>query len=85
MPHPIIQIDELAGLVINELVEASPPAAVSLALTCRSLKEPTLSLLWRKQRLLSVLVKVLPSHTSFESGRGKGVIVSDCCFPVDRT
>jgi len=63
MLPPIFEIDELLGLVIEELVETSPRKAVSFALTCRSLEEPTLSSLWKRQRSLFKLVKVLPQHT----------------------
>ena len=63
MPHPIVEIDELVRLVINELVETSPGTAVSFALTCRSLEEPTLSSLWKCQWSLDRLLRVLPSCT----------------------
>jgi len=77
MPPPIFEIDELLRLVINELVETSPRSAVAFALTCRSLEEPTLSSLWKRQRSLLQLVKVLPQHTWIE-GRGyPRSIVSD--------
>ena len=62
MPHQIFKIDELVRLVIHELVETSPRTAVSFALTCRSLDEPTLSSLWGKQELLTLLFSAtLPS------------------------
>ena len=47
MPHPIIEIDELLRLVIDELIGTSPRTAVSFALTCRALEEPMLSSLWK--------------------------------------
>jgi len=85
MLHPIFRIDELTKLVIDELVETSRPAAVSFALTCRSLEELTLSLLWREQLFLTVLVRVLPGHTWVENKHDEGsVIVSGRSFPVDR-
>ena len=61
MPHPIFQIDELLRLIIDELVKTSRRSAVSLALTCRSLEEPTLSSLWREQLSLHRLIAVLPN------------------------
>ena len=80
MPHPIVEIDELVRLVIDELVETSPQAAVSFALTCRSLEEPTLSSLWKRQDSLDLLLMVLPSCTwAMDEG---GVIVSGREFLV---
>ena len=61
--HPIFRIDELTLLIIGELVETSPPAAVPFVLTFQSLEDPTLSSFWREQRFLTVLVKALPGHT----------------------
>ena len=63
MSNPIFEIDELLRLVIDELVETSPQSAVSFALTCRSLEEPTLSSLWRRQNSLVTLLRVLPQFT----------------------
>lgn len=83
MPHPIIEIDELLGLVIDELVETSPQTAVRLALTCRSLEEPTLSSLWEQQHSLINLVKVLPNHTWVQDEHDIESIVSGCEFLVD--
>ena len=84
MPHPIVEIDELVRLVIDELVESSPQTVVSLALTCRSLEEPALSSLWREQHSLTNLIKVLPSvkvlpnHTWVQDEDGIESIVSRC-------
>jgi len=66
MPRSIFEIDELLRPVVDELVETSPRAALSLALTCRSLEEPTLSSLWGRQESFGVLVKVFPSCTRVE-------------------
>ena len=86
MSHPIVKIDELLRLVIDELIETSPQTAVSLALTCRSLEEPTLSSLWRQQHLLSGLVRVLPNHTWVKDEYGFGlIIVSGHDFPANRS
>ncbi|KAF9648751.1 hypothetical protein BDM02DRAFT_3186859 [Thelephora ganbajun] len=63
MLHPVFQIDELLRLVVDELVETRQQAAISFALTCRSLEEPTLSSLWKHQDSLTDLLKVLPNHT----------------------
>ena len=63
MPHPIVEIDELMRLVIDELVETSPQTVVSFALTCRSLEEPALSSLWKRQSSIIKLLKVLPQLT----------------------
>ena len=76
MPHPIFEIDELLRLVIDELVEISQPSAISLALTCRSLEEPTLSSLWKKQSSLLDLIAVLPGAFWFEGSDGYDVVVS---------
>ena len=84
MPCSIFEIDELVRLVIEQLVASSRRTAVSLALTCRSLEEPSLSSLWKQQKSLLVLIKVLPDHiwevdeNTFES------IVSICDFPAGR-
>ena len=78
MPHPIVEIDELVRLVANYLVETSLRTAVSFALTCRSLEEPALSSLWKKQHLLYHLLRAsLPG-----CARAKDVnkIVSGCDF-----
>ena len=83
MPHPIVEIDELARLVIDELVKTSPPAAVSFALTCRALEEPTLKSLWKQQRSLTNLVRVLPGHTRVADEDDHEIIVSGRGFPVD--
>jgi len=80
MPHPIVEIDELLRLVINELVETSPRTVVSFALTCRSLEEPTLSSLWREKKSLNRLLEVLPGCTWVEGGYGLEVIVSGQYF-----
>ena len=85
MPHPIVEIDELVRLVIDELVQISPQAAVSLALTCRSLEEPTLSSLWKEeQHLLIDLMKVLPNHTLVQDENRIESVVSGCIFLADR-
>lgn len=79
-PTHATEIDELLRLIVDELVETSPRAAVSFALTCRSLEEPTLSSLWKQQRSLANLVKVLPSHTWAHDEHGIGYIVSGYDF-----
>jgi len=84
MPQQIFEIDELVRLVIDELVETSPRTAVSFALTCRSLEEPTLSSLWREGPSLTDLVMVLPNHTWVQDDDGFEIIVSGCDFPGDR-
>jgi len=80
MPHQIVEIDELVRLVIDELVEISPRAAVSFALTCRSLEEPTLSSLWKRQSSPIALVKVLPQHTWINEVGCLISLVSGCSF-----
>ena len=85
MPHPIVEIDELLGLVLDRLFETSPRTTVSLALTCRSLEEPALSLLWQQRCSLPDLVKVLPNHTCVKDERGVELsVVSGRDFPADR-
>jgi len=85
MPHAIVEIDELLRLVIDELVATSPPTAVSLAITCRSLEEPTLSSLWRQQTSLDHLLKVLPGSTWAKKEYGLSVIVSVRSLSACRT
>jgi len=81
MSHPIVTIDELARLVIDELVQISPGTTISFALTCRSLEEPALSSLWKRQHSLIKLVLVLPQHVlavvGIEGPRSR-TIVSGC-------
>jgi len=84
MPHPVFGIDELLRLVIDELVEISRPAAVSFALTCRSFEEPTLCSLWKRQRSLVDLVRVLSNHTWVENDYCDEAIVSSRSFSPDR-
>ena len=84
MPHPIFEIDELLRLIIDELVNISPRAVVSFALTCRSLEEPTLSLLWKRQRSLANLVKVLPQYSWIEGKRNVRSLVGGCDFLPDQ-
>jgi len=83
MPHQIFEIDELLGLVIDELVEISPQTAVSFALACRSFEEPALSSLWREKRSLTDLVKVLPNHTWVQDKYGNASTVSGCNFSAE--
>jgi len=80
MLPPIFEIDELLRLVIEELVKISPRTAVSFALTCRSLEEPTLSSLWKRQSSLITLVKVLPQRTWIEVNGYVRSLVSGCSF-----
>lgn len=77
MPHQIFHIDELLRLIIDELVATNPRTAVALAATCRSLEEPTLSSLWKEQRSLDNLVKVLPNYTWVQDKHDTDMIVSD--------
>ena len=81
--YPIFEIDELVRLIIDKLVKTSPRAAVSFALTCRSLEEPTLSSLWERQESLVLLLSVVPCCTLVREG-GDGAIVSSRDFPVYR-
>ena len=84
MPHPIIRIDELLRLVIDELVAISPRTVASFALTCRSLEEPALSSLWKQQDSLDHLLRVLPCYTRVKVQRVCDVIVSGHNLPVYR-
>ena len=80
MPHPIVEIDELVRLVIDELVETNLRSAVSFALTCRFLEEPALSSVWKRQESFDDLLKVLPSFSRAE--KGDKDIVSVRGFPA---
>ena len=82
MPHRIFEIDELVGQVIDELVKTNPRTAVSFALTCRSLEEPTLSSLWGQQKMLLHLLMVLPGWTWVNDEDGNPGIVSGRDFPA---
>jgi len=83
MPCLILEIDEILRLIVDALVEASLRSAVSFALTCRSLEEPTLGSLWKKQRSLTVLIRVLPNHAWVRCRRGFESIVSGRDFSAD--
>ena len=79
MPHPIFEIDELLRLIVNKLVKIRAGTAVSFALACWSLEEPTLSSLWKEQQhSLINLLKVLPDHTWVSAGYDNRGIVSGC-------
>ena len=82
MPHPIVEIDELVRLVIDELVQTSPKTAVSFALTCRSLEEPTLSSLWKHQKSLDPLLMVIPEYVYVKGDYGNAGFVSSRDFPA---
>ena len=84
MPHQIIEIDELLRLVINELIGISPRTAVSFALTCRSLEEPTLSSLWKQNYSFTDLIRVLPNCTCVKDEYGVDLVVRSRDFPADR-
>lgn len=65
MPHRIFSVQELVLFITNELVECSYSRwdVVSLALTCRALESPALSVLWARQTMLAPLIRVLPPDT----------------------
>lgn len=65
MPHRIFLVEDLVILITKELVQfpRSERDAVSLALTCRALESPALSVLWARQTALSTLIRVLPPNT----------------------
>jgi len=65
MPHPIIEISELTQLVADHLLPDGQKSLVSLACTCRALKEQALRTLWSEQQSLKTLVGcTLPPGTS---------------------
>ena len=84
MSHPIFEISELVRLIADELVEVSPRAAVSFALTCRSLEEPALCPLWKRQESFGRLLLVLPSCAWAGGEDGYPVVVSDHDIPAYR-
>lgn len=57
MPHRIIEINELTQLVADCLLLDDQQSLVSLACTCRALKEQALSTLWPEQPSLGTLIK----------------------------
>lgn len=57
MPHPIIEISELAQAIVDHLLPYDKRSLVSLACTCRALKEQALSTLWSEQSSLVILIK----------------------------
>lgn len=60
MPCHPFQVDEVFRFIVEQLVALSPGSALSLALCCRSLTDMSLSVLWERQKRLSILIKVLP-------------------------
>jgi len=69
MPHRIFLVEDLVTLITKELIECSYSkwSTVSLALTCRALEGPALSVLWARQTMLSTLIRVLPPNTQLWS------------------
>lgn len=57
MPCPVLEISEVAQVIIDHLVQVSPKSVVSLACTCRALEEQALCALWSDQTSLKVLVE----------------------------
>ena len=58
MPHPIIEISEVAQLIFDHLAApGSRIALVSFACTCKGLEEHALRTLWSRQNSVRVLVK----------------------------
>lgn len=67
-------------LVIYYLVEISSRSTASFALTCRSLEEPALGSLWKRESFLITLLHVLPQLTWVSDSYG--YIVSGCDLPL---
>lgn len=68
MPHRIFLVEDLVLVIAKELIKCSysgwnGAGVVSLALTCRALESPALSVLWAKQITLANLIQVLPEDT----------------------
>jgi len=84
MSDPIVEIDKLVRLVIDESVEVSPRTAVAFALTCLSLEKPAPSSILENQYSLDDLVRVLYNHTRIEDDHGIELIVSDRDLPVNQ-
>ncbi|KAF9780746.1 hypothetical protein BJ322DRAFT_279325 [Thelephora terrestris] len=58
MPHPIIEISELAQVIVDHcLILGHKQSLVSLACACRALEVQALSALWSEQSSLTVLIK----------------------------
>ena len=66
---PVIDISELAQLVIDHLIDVSPESVVSLACTCKALEEQALRTLWSNQPIplqtlvRSTLIPDMPHYT----------------------
>jgi len=56
-PHRVLNINELARLVANQLIPINRKSAVNLACVCRYLEEPVLSTLWETQTSLCTLLR----------------------------
>jgi len=65
MPHRIFFVGGLVVFITKELLKCAHSEwdVVSLALTCRVLQSPALSVLWAEQTKLITLIRVLPQDT----------------------
>jgi hypothetical protein len=74
--HQIFQIDELAREITRNMVVWGVPhhSALDWALTCKTISDPALDVLWEVQDGLVNLLKTLPSDV-WETNRNK--LVSD--------
>lgn len=75
MPHRIFFVEELVTIITKESIKHPYYSdrlsdVVSLALTCRALETPVLSVLWARQTMLSTLIRVLPQDTLREPDTG---------------
>ena len=81
MTHRTLAVDEILREIITHVINIHPPTAVSLACCAKSFEEPALSALWKTQKELPTLVKVLPPDSwdlqPATSRHRKGVIVCD--------
>jgi len=84
-------VKDLIILITQELLECShwtKHDAVSLALICRALEIPVLSVLWSRQTMLSTLIRVLPPNAlacaihEHSQGLIKGELVCDSNLPT---
>ena len=67
--HACLNVDEIARLIVHNLVASSGEgSAVSLACCCKSFEDPVLDVLWAKQHFLLPLLRCFPGDVWEEGG-----------------
>ena len=59
MPSPVIEISEVAQVIIDRFVQVSPKSVVALVCTRKALEELAILSLWSEQDSLQTLVTII--------------------------